>query len=173
MILVGFGANLPSCYGVPAETFLALPALLERYGIYVLESSSLWESAPVPVSDQPWYKNAVLSVRTELSSEDMMDCLHKIERQAGRMREKRNAARSLDLDLLAYHDTVQSCSYVSLPHPRMHERAFVLYPLREIAPNWIHPSMKNSLSELIESLPSNQVVRRTCILGGGGVVDYV
>ncbi len=86
--------------------------------------------------------------------------LHQIEREFGRVRGVRNAARAIDLDLIAYGDKVTRGETVPLlPHPRMHERAFVLLPLREIAPRWYHPFLGRTVDQLIERLPRNQVAR--------------
>ena len=156
MILIALGANLPSCHGSPEDTLRAASVHLEDAGVRVVRASSIWLTAPVPVSDQPWYRNAVLRVETELSAQELMALLHKIEDDFGRVRRERNAARCLDLDLLAYGDKVFSEGDFLLPHPRMHQRAFVLMPLREVAPTWVHPVLRVSVSKMIEDMPEGQ-----------------
>lgn len=161
MILIALGANLPSIHGVPEITLhKACDALCAR-GVNVLAFSDVWLSAPVPISDQPWYHNAVASVDTSLDAHCLLAVLHEIEAEFGRVRidGQRNEARVLDLDLLSYGDEIISDGLV-LPHPRIHERGFVLYPLRDVAPNWVHPRYKRSVSALIDDLPADDQIER-------------
>ncbi len=156
MILIALGANLPSRYGAPIETLAAARDALEYKGLGITAQSSTWLTAPVPVSDQPWYHNEVVAVDTDLSPFALLEALQGIETAFGRMRTIRNAPRVLDLDLIAYHDTIISKPELIVPHPRMHKRAFVLLPLHEIAPEWMHPALGVSLDDLIQNLPKEQ-----------------
>jgi 2-amino-4-hydroxy-6-hydroxymethyldihydropteridine diphosphokinase len=159
MILIGLGANLPSRAGPPAATIEAALRTLEDSGVAIVARSRLYRSAPVPASDQPWYVNAVAAIETELSPRDLLAALHRIENSFGRERREKNGARTLDLDLLAYHDLASPGGDGApiLPHPRMHRRAFVLRPLAEIAPRWRHPTVGGSVAELIAALPPDQI----------------
>lgn len=150
MILVGLGANLEHPrYGPPRKTLETALKALEQSGIVVLARSRWYQSAPVPPSDQPWFVNAVASVATDLTPAELLTKLHEIEARFGRSRQRRNEARVLDLDLLAYHDLVSAPGACPvLPHPRLAERAFVVLPLRELAPDWRHPGSGLSISEL-------------------------
>ena len=162
MILIGIGANLPSeAYGSPLETCEAAIAALDgRAGVRVVRRSRWFESAPVPMSDQPWYVNGACMVKTHLDAATLLRQLHDIEAEFGRIRGEKNAPRVLDLDLLAYDDLVSDSSIgMEIPHPRLHERAFVLLPLRDLAPGWRHPVTGAPLDALISQLPSDQVVR--------------
>jgi 2-amino-4-hydroxy-6-hydroxymethyldihydropteridine diphosphokinase len=154
MILIGLGANLPGLGGEPPEsTIEAALQALEAAGIQVCERSPLFRSAPVPPSDQPWYINAVTRVETALDPGDLLAELHHIEVRFGRARNERWEARILDLDLLAYEDRVETGERPPvLPHPRLHERAFVLLPLAKIAPNWRHPGTGATLTTMIAAL---------------------
>lgn len=158
MILIALGANLPSRFGKPEETLEAAKATLENLGVRILSSSRIWITAPVPASDQPWYKNAVVSVQTILAPEALMALLRAVEDDFGRIRGEKNASRLLDLDIVAYNDFGIEADGVIVPHPRMHERAFVLYPLREVAPDWVHPVLLSSVERLILNLPDGQEV---------------
>jgi 2-amino-4-hydroxy-6-hydroxymethyldihydropteridine diphosphokinase len=159
-ILIGLGANLPSPrFGAPVTTLNAAVARLKELEIHVLARSRWYESAPVPVSDQPNFVNSVISVATELDPAALLALLHRVEIEFGRVRGVRNAARLLDLDLLAYRDLVDHDGTPQLPHPAMHLRAFVLLPLREIAPRWVHPWLGKTLDALIDELPSGQDAR--------------
>lgn len=132
-----------------AEAFVALGANLENPVLHVrqalseldaiertrvLAASSLYRTAPVGYADQPDFINAVAKLQTGLSPRELLDALHVIEGRHGRRRSIRNAPRTLDLDLLLYGMLVLREEELTLPHPRMHERAFVLIPLAEIAP---------------------------------------
>lgn len=159
MILIALGANLPSRYGTPAETIAQAYAALETRGLKILKKSRLWLTAPVPVSDQPWFHNSVIEIDTILKPADLLLLLHKIEEEFGRVRVVRNEARILDLDLISYHDGIIVDPELQIPHPRLHERGFVLFPLQDIAPDWQHPVSNNSIADMIAALPDGQTAR--------------
>jgi len=160
-ILIGLGANLPSPeHGAPVATLEAAVAALTARGLAIRARSRWWESAPVPVSDQPWYVNGVVEVETALDPEALLVLLHEVETAFGRHRSVPNAPRILDLDLLAYGGLVRPGPKPPLlPHPRMAERAFVLHPLRDIRPDWRHPATGQSLAALVARLAPEQSVR--------------
>lgn len=166
MILVALGANLPSPkYGSPRETLEAALILLSEASITLVQHSGWYDTASIPYSDQPNYVNGVAQIATSLSPEAVLMALQGIEAQLGRTRKHRWEARIIDLDLIAYDDRVQRpvpTSDLELPHPRMHERGFVLFPLQELAPNWRHPLLGKSVAELIEGLEPRELehVRR-------------
>lgn len=155
MIFIGLGANLPSkAYGPPRETLLAALDMLKLRGISAVARSRWYESAPVPRSQQPWFVNAVASLETLLAPAALLRTLHDVEAVLGRVRaDVVNAPRAADLDLLDYHGRVTSVDdWPRLPHPRMHERAFVLRPLAELAPAWRHPVSGRGADELLAAL---------------------
>ena len=165
MILLGLGGNLPSAaHGPPQATLSAALTQLEQAGLSILRRSPWYRSAPVPAGDQPWFINAVAVAAAALPPRAVLDLLHQVERGFGRLRRERNAARPIDLDLLAYDDIVEgdaaAGSGLVLPHPRLQERAFVLLPLRDVAPLWRHPATGASLDAMIEALPPGQQVER-------------
>ncbi len=158
MILIGLGANLDGIYGCPEDALQKCHNLFASVGINIIKSSNIWKSAPVPVSDQPWYRNAVCCVETNFSPHGLLSALAKIEDGAGRTRRDVNAARTLDLDILSYDDKIIKDEHLILPHPQMHNRAFVLYPLREIAPDWVHPILNKSVDKMLEEMPAGQEI---------------
>lgn len=161
MILIALGANLPGHYGSPQDTIEAALLALENAGVHVAMRSNIWLTQPVPVSDQPLYRNAVIQVHTKLEPEVLLNLLHSIEADFGRVRHERNEARVLDLDLLAYNDVViHEDDGMQIPHPRMHERAFVLVPLSEISESWMHPVLSKTAEELL-ALLSDQSFKST------------
>lgn len=156
MILIGLGANLPSPdHGPPKATLEAALAALEERGVRVCRRSRWYSSAPVPPSDQPRFVNAVVAVETALSPEALLAALHAVERAFGRRRTVSNAARPIDLDLLAYGAQVRTDAAPILPHPRLAERAFVVLPLCDVAPDWRHPILHKTARELAVVLPGD------------------
>lgn len=163
MIYVALGANLPSeKHGAPKATVEAAIDVLQGPSVEVVARSPFYESAPVPRSEQPMFVNAVVAVETGLSPRALMDRLHRIETEFGRVRRTLNEARSLDLDLIAYHDEISEGPDGGpiLPHPRMSQRAFVLLPLLDIAPEWCHPESGTHIAELVKNLPSIGDIRQ-------------
>lgn len=162
MIFIGLGSNLASEAGPPAATIEAALAQFTLYGITVVERSPFYESEPVPRSDQPWFVNAVVRVETALAPDDLLMRLHAIEHSFGRVRRERNEARTLDLDLLDYDGLVRNDERLILPHPRLHERAFVLKPLLDLDPSWRDPRSGRTAAEFLAALPdeTRAVVRR-------------
>jgi 2-amino-4-hydroxy-6-hydroxymethyldihydropteridine diphosphokinase len=115
----------------------------------------------VPTSDQPWYVIGVAAVATALEPVALLRLLHGVEAEFGRIRGARNEARLLDLDLLAYGDRRREGPEPPLlPHPRLADRAFVLLPLAEVAPDWRHPVSQETVRQLIARLPAGQKIRR-------------
>ena len=161
-ILIALGANLPSPrFGAPRATLEAALATIAAKGVRILRRSSWWESEPVPASDQPWYVNGVAAVATALEPVALLRLLHGVEAEFGRIRGARNEARLLDLDLLAYGDRRREGPEPPLlPHPRLADRAFVLLPLAEVAPDWRHPVSQETVRQLIARLPAGQKIRR-------------
>ncbi len=170
MILIGIGANIPSSFGPPRATCGAALAALARAGVDVVACSSWWRSAPVPASDQPWFVNAVAALATPLPPAELLAVLLRIEVAFGRVRGIPNADRVLDLDLLDYRGTIDPIEergiVLTLPHPRLHERAFVILPLLEIDPGWRHPATGRTVEDLAGNLPSGQAVFRMPPAGG-------
>ncbi len=158
MILIALGSNLPGEYSSSDEALEEAKRALSARGVVVERCSGTWLTAPVPASDHPWYRNAVASVRTDLTPPALLVVLQEIERDFGREKSERNSPRVLDLDIIAYNNEIYESENLTLPHLRMHERAFVLYPLQEIVPGWIHPVSSCSVDELIGKLPEDQLV---------------
>jgi 2-amino-4-hydroxy-6-hydroxymethyldihydropteridine diphosphokinase len=135
---VALGANL----GDPAATVrAAFAALTELPATRLVAASSLYRTAPVGLKNQPDFINAVAALDTPHTATELLDDLFAIEARFGRVRSVRNAPRTLDLDLLLHGDTACAGPRLTLPHPRLHERAFVLAPLAEIAPALLIPGL--------------------------------
>ncbi|WP_020593366.1 2-amino-4-hydroxy-6-hydroxymethyldihydropteridine diphosphokinase [Kiloniella laminariae] len=158
MIIIALGANLESPeYGLPLQTCLSALSRLEELGLGIVKTSRWLKTAPVPVSDQPWYVNGVAAVETDLAPAALLALLHQVEEEFGRVRTVTNAPRVIDLDLIAYHEVISSPDeHLVIPHPRMQERAFVLLPLLDLDPEWKHPLLNKTARELSQVLPDDQ-----------------
>jgi 2-amino-4-hydroxy-6-hydroxymethyldihydropteridine diphosphokinase len=156
MILIALGANLPSPAGGPQQTLEAALERLEASGVHIAARSRWYRTAPVPVSDQPWFVNGVARVETALEPAALLMLLRQVEEAFGRQRTMPNAARTLDLDIIDYDNRVENTAELTLPHPRMQDRAFVLLPLAELAPGWRHPTLGKTVENLISALSPEQ-----------------
>jgi len=152
---IALGANLEDPV---VQVRAGLAALATLPDTQLLMQSSLYRTAPVGYADQPDFINAVAAVDTELSPRELLDALLAIELNHGRVRQFANAPRTLDLDVLLYDDVKVNESGLTIPHPRMHERAFVLAPLSEIAPLCEIPG-HGRVSDLLRGLDPRGVTR--------------
>jgi 2-amino-4-hydroxy-6-hydroxymethyldihydropteridine diphosphokinase len=152
---IGLGSNL----GQPeSKVRHGIAALAELPQVQLVAASSLYRTSPVGNADQPDFVNAVAQVSTELSPLFLLAAMLAIERQNGRERTFRNAPRTLDLDLLLYDADTIATEGLSVPHPRMHERAFVLAPLIEIAPDCVIPGW-GSAADCLARCPDQSIFR--------------
>jgi 2-amino-4-hydroxy-6-hydroxymethyldihydropteridine diphosphokinase len=162
-IYIGLGGNLrhPQ-YGCPKATLEAALRDLERRGGRLSRLSPWYRSAPVPASDQPWFVNAVAEVSTDLCADALLAQMHTVEEAFGRVRSVTNAARLIDLDLLDFRGEIAAGGpgKATLPHPRMAERAFVLRPFADLAPDWRHPVTGTPIAALVAALPATQLIER-------------
>jgi 2-amino-4-hydroxy-6-hydroxymethyldihydropteridine diphosphokinase len=161
MILIGMGANLQHpVYGEPLDTLKAAQSKLLHHGVACVKRSRWYRSAPVPLTDQPWFVNAVMAVAAPMPAADLLRILHDVEKSFGRVRKVRWEPRMLDLDLLCYDEYISEntdqAQGAVIPHPHLHERAFVLLPLRDVCPGWVHPRTGATLEEMIAALPAGQ-----------------
>ncbi len=158
MIFIAIGSNLSSKnFGSPISACLAALEKIGQNRIDILQISSWYETAPVPVSSQPNYVNGVIAVKTELDSLALLDVLLAIELEMGRRRSVSNAARIIDLDLLSYNADILAGGRLTLPHPRMTERAFVIKPMAEIAPDWQHPVSGAKITDILAELADQDI----------------
>jgi len=151
---VGLGANLGDARATLTQALEGLAALP---GVSQLKASPMYRTAPVDAGG-PDYVNAVARLRTTLAPLELLDALQAIEARHGRVRSVRNAPRTLDLDLLLYGDLQLELPTLAVPHPRLHERAFVLAPLSDLAPDWPVPGL-GSVASLLSRLPAQRIER--------------
>jgi 2-amino-4-hydroxy-6-hydroxymethyldihydropteridine diphosphokinase len=150
-VIVALGSNLPAGF-VSSEALLeAALAQFPQAGLPVLARSGWWRSAAWPDPRGNEYRNGVAIVEANGPAQTVLEALFAIERAFGRLRGEANAPRTLDLDLIAYGRQVEDRPGLALPHPRAHERLFVMGPLAEIAPTWRHPALGRTAAELAVS----------------------
>jgi len=155
---VGLGSNLGDRAGY---LLLAVRGILEAR-LDVIRLSSIYETEPVGTLDQPRFLNMVAELRgnTLPAPEQVMARLLRVEYALGRTREIAMGPRTIDLDLLLYQQELRSTQFLTLPHPRLHERRFVLEPLAELIPKAVHPTLLRTISELLESVDDQSQVKR-------------
>ncbi len=164
MILIALGANLAGPDGrTPLETLRhAVTCLDQLPHLRVIAQSRWYVTTPVPVSDQPDYVNAVAALRADAGASidpaALLAQLMAVEAACGRQRNEANAARTLDLDIIAIDDTIRTAPDPILPHPRAHLRRFVLAPLADVAPDWVHPVLGETITALLARLPGDGVM---------------
>lgn len=172
-ILVAFGANQSSDVGPPLDTLRRALDELDAEGVRIAALARWRRSAAVPAGSGPAFVNGAAAVETPLAPHRLLEVLHRVERRLGRERRRRWAPRACDLDLIAYGDVVtpdaaavralmalgaaaaeaEAPEELILPHPRLQERAFVLAPLADVAPDWRHPLTRLSVAEMLAALP--------------------
>lgn len=137
-------------------------ARLETKG-RIVSVSSFYETEPVEFTDQAWFLNCAVALETTETPEQLMAALLHIEQEMGRQRIQRKGPRTIDIDILLFGDTILDSPALTIPHPAMHQRRFVLQPLAEIAPEVRHPVLKKTVRELLDALPAGQTVRRAIV----------
>jgi 2-amino-4-hydroxy-6-hydroxymethyldihydropteridine diphosphokinase len=158
--LISIGSNLTRADGVtPIDTAReAVQAMARIQGAEVCGVSRWYRTAPMPPSGQPDYVNGVVALRLRsVGPEALLANLMRIEEALGRVRSVRNAARTIDLDIISIGALIRAAPDPILPHPRAHLRAFVLMPLLDVAPGWVHPILQRPARAILEELPDQGV----------------
>ena len=185
-LLVALGSNQESDQVSPTEALQTAVTNLREDGALIRAQSAIYRTPAVPAGSGPDYANAVIEIAAPWNAREAITKLHQVEAQMGRRRKDRWEERHIDLDLLAIGDEIRpdmatarqwmdlplaqqkatAPAQLVLPHPRMHERAFVLVPLAEIAPDWVHPVLRRSAAELRDALPDADRAAITMITQG-------
>jgi 2-amino-4-hydroxy-6-hydroxymethyldihydropteridine diphosphokinase len=155
LVYLSLGSNLGDRQ-VQLQDALAKLAAVGR----VVATSSFYETEPVEFTQQPWFLNCAIALETNKTPEQLMAAILRIEEEMGRRRVQKKGPRAIDIDILLFDDTIVDSKELTIPHPAMHQRRFVLEPLAEIAPELLHPVLKKTIGELLDSLPPGQVVKR-------------
>jgi 2-amino-4-hydroxy-6-hydroxymethyldihydropteridine diphosphokinase len=126
----------------------------------IVSVSSFYETEPVEFTEQGWFLNCAVALETAETPEQLMAAILRFEQQMGRQRIQRKGPRTIDIDILLFGDTILDTPALTVPHPAMHQRRFVLEPLAEIGPAVRHPVLKKTIRELLDALPAGQAVRK-------------
>ena len=160
MSLLGLGSNLSSSFGDRFENLNLASSYLEVYKIKIIKRSSFYETPSYPDIKNPKFINIVVEVSTSLPPEDLASVLIFIEEKMERKRINKNEPRTCDIDIIDYNGKVMEFTYKNLvfkvPHEKLIYRNFVLFPLQEVAPKWVHPKTKDSIDGLIKKLPNEE-----------------
>jgi 2-amino-4-hydroxy-6-hydroxymethyldihydropteridine diphosphokinase len=154
-VYLSLGSNI----GDRAANLASAIERLEALG-KVLAVSSYYETEPVEVTAQPWFLNCVVALETKQMPRQLIASLLDLEQRMGRRRVQKKGPRTIDIDILLLGDSVLDVPGLTVPHPHMHERRFVLEPLAEIAPDAQHPLLKHSIRDLLDALPPGQAVKK-------------
>jgi len=152
-VYIGIGSNL----GDKLNNCLKSIDLVERIpGCHVKAQSDFFQTEPVGVEDQDWYVNSVISLQTDLSAQQLQKSLLAIETDLGRERKQKWDPRTIDLDIILFGQDLINEKNLTVPHPLMHERRFVLVPMVQLAPDLIHPVFEKNMAELLDALPEER-----------------
>jgi 2-amino-4-hydroxy-6-hydroxymethyldihydropteridine diphosphokinase len=154
---IGIGSNL----GSPAENCeKAIDLLHSVPEIEIVSKSNLYKSEPIGEVEQNWFVNTTISIRTSFDPEALLNTVLKVEKDLGRIRKEKWGPRIIDLDILTYEDQIYSSPSLTIPHPEMAKRRFVLLPLSEFARDYIHPVENKTIIELLKELPESPHVNK-------------
>jgi 2-amino-4-hydroxy-6-hydroxymethyldihydropteridine diphosphokinase len=153
---ISLGSNLGNRIGFLKEALERLGGSKESI---IVKRSPVYETQPVGPQDQRWFLNLVIEVQTPLDPESLLDRLLAIEDQMGRKRDEHWGPRNIDLDILLYDDRVVNSDRLTIPHPRLHQRRFIVVPLSEIAPQASHPILGRTIREILDGCRDAHVVR--------------
>ena len=157
-LIIGVGGNLHSSDGLhPVEVGKKAIIQMQSSSINVQKVSSWYISEAIPKSDQPDFFNCIVCANTYLNAFDVLENLHSIETTLGRIRININEPRSIDLDLIDFGNKISNCNRLIIPHPRAHLRKFVMEPLSEIDPLWIHPIHKLNAKQIVSTLKEQKI----------------
>ncbi|PIQ98805.1 MAG: 2-amino-4-hydroxy-6-hydroxymethyldihydropteridine diphosphokinase [Nitrospinae bacterium CG11_big_fil_rev_8_21_14_0_20_45_15] len=154
---IGIGSNLGSA---KKNCEQAIEHLQNTKCIRLLATSSFYTTAPIGVTEQNWFVNAVVKISTTYNPQELLDNLLSIEKEMGRKARKKWGPREIDLDILFYDQQILSTDSLKIPHPELSHRRFVLEPLNELAPDWNHPQLNKTSGQLLAELPPGQEVNR-------------
>ena len=154
-VFIGIGSNLGDRISYCKKAIDEISGFAK-----ITQASSLYETDPIGKEDQPNFINCIVEISTDLSPQNLLKDLNSVEEKLGRVRHEKWGPRTIDLDIIFYNELVINDENLEIPHPRAHQRRFVLEPLSEIAPEFIHPKLNLSVSELLKKIDDHKSVKK-------------
>jgi len=155
LVYLSLGCNFGECVANLNEAI----ARIGELGT-IIAVSSFYQTEPVEVINQPWFVNCVVALETEKMPKQLLAATLQIEQEMGRRRDGKKGPRNIDIDILLFGTSIVDTKDLTIPHPALHQRRFVLEPLAEIAPEQRHPVFKRTVRELRDALPAGQAVKK-------------
>ena len=155
MIYLNIGSNLPSKEGSRENNIVKAISLLKKLNLNLIEISSFYQTPSYPDNSDPKFINLCVKLESNLKASELLIEINKIERKLGRTRIKKNEPRTCDIDIIDFNGKIIKNDELIVPHPRLHLRNFVIYPLKEIEPNWLHPIFNKNIEIFFQELDKN------------------
>ena len=155
MIYLNIGSNLSSPYGNREDNIKKAIEYLKDFKINLIKISSLYETPSYPNNADPKFLNLCVKINTRLKATELLSEIKKIEKRLGRIRLKKNEPRTCDIDIIDFKGEQIETEELIIPHPKLHLRNFVIYPLKEIEPNWLHPIFNKKIDSFFQELDKN------------------
>ncbi len=155
MIYLNIGSNLPSEEGGRENNILKAISYLKKLNLNLIQISSFYQTPSYPNNSEPKFINLCIKLKSNLNASELLNEIKKIEKKLGRIRIKKNEPRTCDIDIVDFNGEIIKNDELIVPHPRLHLRNFVIYPLKEIEPNWVHPIFNKNIDSFFQELDKN------------------
>ena len=155
MIYLNIGSNLPSEEGGRENNIIKAISYLKKLNLNLIEISSFYQTPSYPNNSEPKFINLCVKLESNLKANELLNEIKKIEKKLGRIRIKKNEPRTCDIDIIDFNGEIIKNDELIVPHPRLHLRNFVIYPLKEIEPNWLHPIFNKNIDSFFQELEKN------------------
>ncbi len=155
MIYLNIGSNLPSEEGGRENNILKAISYLKKLNLNLIQISSFYQTPSYPNNSEPKFINLCIKLKSNLNASELLNEIKKIEKKLGRIRIKKNEPRTCDIDIVDFNGEIIKNDELIVPHPRLHLRNFVIYPLKEIEPNWVHPIFNKNIDSFFQELEKN------------------
>ena len=152
MIYLNIGSNLSSSFGDKIDNIVKSISLLKKLNVKILDISNIYQTPSYPIRSFPKFNNVTIKLESSMKLNDFFIEIKKIEKKIGRIKSPKNQPRVCDIDIIDYNGLILTNSNLQIPHPRMHKRNFVLYPLKDVSPEWQHPIFKKKIDYFLNQL---------------------
>ena len=152
MIYLNIGSNLSSSFGDKIDNIVKSISLLKKLNVRILDISNIYQTPSYPIRSFPKFNNVTIKLESPIKPNDFFIEMKKIEKKIGRIKSPKNQPRVCDIDIIDYNGLILTNSNLQIPHPRMHKRNFVLYPLKDVSPEWQHPIFKKKIDYFLNQL---------------------